>query len=166
MDVTRTSTTKDSNKLQVNHSPVSRIDDNHQPPPLHDISDAEDTQLHRNLTELETIKSHLKTKNNEIVLLNMEIKSACTVIGLLQHRISELEQKYGNDRDCEAATIVPTPPHCLLLGDTNFRRVIRSDLDENCSVKTISKANMDLLRSWASEKLQTIPSECILYGGL
>ncbi|KAK3890282.1 hypothetical protein Pcinc_005811 [Petrolisthes cinctipes] len=166
IDVNWTSLTDDSRILRVFNSPVSQNDDTHQLPHLHDISDAEETQLHRISKDLETIKSHLKTKDNEIELLNMEVKSAFTVIGLLQQRISELEQGNGNSRQCEVATNVPTPSFCLLLGDTNFRRVLRSDLDDNCSVKTIVKANMDLLRSWASEKLQAIPSECILYGGL
>ena len=94
-------------------------------------------QLHRIFKGLETIKSHLKIKNNEIELLNMEVKSAYTVIGFLQQRMSELEQKNGNSGQCEAATNAPTPSFCLLLGDTNFRRVLRSDLDDNCSAKTI-----------------------------
>lgn len=33
-------------------------------------------------------------------------------------------------------------------------------------MKTITKANIDLLRSWVSEQLHIIPSECIIYCGL
>ncbi|KAK4327143.1 hypothetical protein Pmani_002372 [Petrolisthes manimaculis] len=123
IDVTWTSLTDNSRILRVIDSPVSRNDDTHQPPHFHDISDTEETQLHRISKDLETIKSHLKTKDNEIELLNMEVKSAFTVIGLLQQRISELEQQNGNSRQCEVTTNVPTPSFCLLLGDTNFRRV-------------------------------------------
>ena len=41
-----------------------------------------------------------------------------------------------------------------------------SDLGENCSVKTINGANIDLLRSWITEHLSKTPTECILYCGI
>lgn len=166
LDIMRTPPTDDSRILRVDNSPVHRNDDAHQPPHLHDISDAEETQLRTIYKDIEAIKSHLKTKDNEIELLNMEVKSAYTVIELLQQRISELEQRNGNSGQRDEATNVPSPSFSLMLGDTNLRRVLRSDLGDNCSVKTIVKANMALLSSWVSENLQAIPSQCILYGGL
>ena len=54
----------------------------------------------------------------------------------------------------------PSPPHCLLLGHTNLFRVLRSNLGDTCSVRTIHGANVDQLRTWVSEKLDTTPTEC------
>ena len=59
-----------------------------------------------------------------------------------------------------------TSSQCLLLGDTNTRRVLCSDLDDKCIVKTVTHANTDLLRSWVTEKLQSVPSECVIIGGV
>lgn len=58
-----------------------------------------------------------------------------------------------------------TSSMCLLLRDTNTRRVLRSDLDDNCVAKTITHANIDLLRSWITEKLRNVPSESVILGG-
>lgn len=166
IDTSWTSLINGPRMLQMNDSLVSRNDDTEQPSHVRDTGDAEETQLRRIYKELTTIKSHLQIKDNEIELLSMEVKSVYTVIGLLQQRISDLEQRNKSTGQCEAATSVPAPSFRLLLGDSNFRRVLQSDLEENCSVKTIVKADMDLLGSWVSENLQSIPSECIIYGGM
>lgn len=63
------------------------------------------------------------------------------------------------------ATDILAPHKCLLLSDTNTQRVCSSDLGERCSVKTIARANMDLLRSWVEEEMQTVSSESIISCG-
>ncbi len=123
-------------------------------------------------TDVETIINKLKVKDDEIELLNVEIKTAYTLIDLLMKRVDELEKKETNKKESinrKANTqeeILAIPNKCLLLGDTNLRRVRQSDLGDNCSVKTIPEANIDLLRSWVCEQLHIIPSECIIYCGL
>lgn len=152
-DVTRTSPTDVSRILQGNESPLSRNDDTHQPPHLDDTNDANETLLRRISKDLETNKSNLKIKDNEFELLNIEVNSTYIVVGFLQQRVSEHEQKSGNSGQCETATNVSTPSFCPQLGDSNFRRVLWSDLDNDCSIKTIVKANMNLLSGWVSENL-------------
>lgn len=151
-----------------------------------------------NLTkDIVTIKSKLQTKDNEIELLNGEVKTAYTVIGLLQERISELEQqnRRTNEQQDTSITVEATPAHndlesgvhrdarlhgatfnanttavpeekkSLLLGDSNLQLVRTSDL-ENCSIRTIKEADVDLLRCWVSEKLNWSPTTCYIYAGL
>lgn len=111
--------------------------------------------------------SKLKTKNNEIELLNTEMKTAYLIIQLLQQRIKELEKenirKFIHHYTSTHTAISST---CLLLGDTNTRRVVPSDLGDNCVVKTVSLVNIDILRSWVNEKLFSVPSEFVLLGGV
>ncbi|KAK3889699.1 hypothetical protein Pcinc_006265 [Petrolisthes cinctipes] len=118
--------------------------------------------------DIENIKAKLHTKDLEIDLLNTEVKTAFETITALQQRVDDLEQKLcPNSREQpQAPNNNPLPPHCLLLGDINLRRVLRSDLDENCSVRTIHGSNFDLLRSWISEKLNWTPTECVIYSGI
>lgn len=54
----------------------------------------------------------------------------------------------------------------LLLGDANLRRVHRNDLANNCSIKTFHDANVDLLRSWVTEKMNQPPTTCVIYCGV
>ncbi len=132
----------------------------------------EGNQSQKIATDVETIINKLKVKDDEIELLNVEIKTAYTLIDLLMKRVDELEKKETNKVESfnrKANTqeeILATPNKCLLLGDTNLRKVRQSDLGDNCSVKTIPEANIDLLRSWVCEQLHIIPSECIIYCGL
>ena len=117
--------------------------------------------------DIETIMLKLHTKDTEIDLLNTEVKTAYTIIQHLQQRVSELELQVKNqDSQQEAIDHVATSSRCLLLGDSNVRRVLRSDLHENCSVKTVARANMDLLRCWVNEQLKATPGECEIYCGL
>ncbi|KAK3881614.1 hypothetical protein Pcinc_013960 [Petrolisthes cinctipes] len=111
--------------------------------------------------DIENIKAKLHTKDLEIGLLNTEVKTAFETITALQQRVDDLEQMLcPNSREQpQAPNNNPLPPHCLLLGDINLRRVLRSDLGENYSVTTIHGANLDLLRSWISEKLNWTPTE-------
>ena len=54
----------------------------------------------------------------------------------------------------------------LFLGDTNLKDVKSTDLGENCYIRTINGANIDLMRCWVTEKLNWSPSRCILYCGI
>lgn len=129
-----------------------------------DAEHKEDVNIHDVLRKVERITAMLETKDMEIELLNTEMKTAYHTIQQLQQRVQDLEKRSG-----ERCTHHITPaPHnsCLLLGDTNLRAIFNSDLDNSCTVKTIEGANMDLLRSWITDKLNKIPSTCIIYNGI
>lgn len=130
-----------------------------------DNGDTNESTLQKMSKNIETIMLKLLTKDTEIDLLNTEVKTAYTVIQHLQQRINELELQMRK-HDPQQLTEHVTTAKCLLLGDTNIRRVQRSDLQDNCSVKTVVRADMDLLRSWVKEKLKEIPNECVIYCGL
>ncbi|KAK3888014.1 hypothetical protein Pcinc_007897, partial [Petrolisthes cinctipes] len=107
------------------------IDDTHpSSPPHHDTYNQERKQLQAITTDIKTIMSKLEIIDTEIELLNTEVKSAYSIIQLLQPHISVLEQDNKSRRQ-DAATHTTTSFKCLLLGDTNTRRVFRSDLDDN-----------------------------------
>ncbi|KAK3876074.1 hypothetical protein Pcinc_019086 [Petrolisthes cinctipes] len=99
--------------------------------------------------DISTIMSKLETKDSEIELLNTEVKSAYSLIETLQQRICHLETRERRDDKHEDVTATTSSPsQCLLLGDTNLKHVRRTDLGDNCSVRTVTHANMDLLSSW------------------
>ncbi len=109
----------------------------------------EGNQSQKIATDFETILNKLKVKDDEIELLNVEIKTAYTLTDLLMILVGELERKGINKAESlirKASTqeeILVTPNKCLLLGDANLKRVRQSDLGDNCSVKTITKADVD-----------------------
>ncbi|MPC73072.1 hypothetical protein E2C01_067390 [Portunus trituberculatus] len=116
---------------------------NHDTPPsspLHhvDMCDQERKQLQDLTNDIKTIKAKLETKDTEIELLNTVVKTAYSIIQLLQQHISDLEQE-NKGRQHDAATRAATSSRCLLLGDTNTRRVLSSDLDGKCIVKTVTR---------------------------
>lgn len=127
-------------------------------------SDQEEVDMFEMARKIKMIMSKLETKDMEIDLLNTEMKTAYHTIELLQKRVIELEQQ--RDDHHSSSTIQSAPNNCLLLGDTNLRRILRSDLQNNCWVRTIMGASVDLLRSWVTEKLSQIPSECVIYCGI
>ena len=135
------------------------------PPQHHHISDQERKQLQNIQDDVKLIMSKLETKDYEIELLNTEVRTAYSTIQLLQQRIADLEREHKSRRQ-DAASDSSASTECLLLGDTNTRRVLRSDLGDKCTVKTVMHANIDLLRSWVYEKLQSVPSECVILGGV
>ena len=120
--------------------------------------------------DIQNIKSKLHTKDMEIELLNEEVKTAYETIKTLQHRVDDLERQLSStsrDQQPQPPSTTPSSPHCLLLGDTSLRRALRSDLGNNCSVKTIHGANMDLLPSWITEKLNNrTVAACVIYCGI
>lgn len=117
--------------------------------------------------KIETIMGKLQTKDMEIELLNEEVKVAYSKIGDLYQRISDLEKSVNNMRHSTANpnTTPSREERSLLLGDANLQRAAPSDL-ENCSIRTIKGANIDLMKCWVSEKMTWSPSSCFIYAGL
>ena len=66
----------------------------------------------------------------------------------------------------DASNTTPLPEGSLLLGDTNLSPIRRSDLHQQCFVRTIKEANIDLINCWVKEKLHLTPKACILYCGI
>ena len=119
--------------------------------------------LDKVLVELAEIKEILAKKDDEIVELNIMLKTAHVTINKLNDRVTNLENKITHQ-----SASAPEPRESektLLLGDGNLRNVRVSDLVENCSVRTIKDATMDLMKCWVNEKLDWTPSKCIIYCG-
>ncbi|KAK4321346.1 hypothetical protein Pmani_007827 [Petrolisthes manimaculis] len=166
---------------KVAHSPSTPSEATHTDPPPYEVMHSPPTTrvvAHTDLVQngvdmldinrkIESIISKLETKDMEIELLNTEVKTAYHTIELLQQRVTDLEQRCcGNDSHQPSVANSMSSNSCLLLGDTNLRPILLSDLHDNCFVRTIHDANMDLIKSWVTHKLDRIPSECILYSGI
>ena len=108
-------------------------------------------------------KVKMTRKDSEIEELNEMLKTAHVTINRLNDRITRLEDQIEQQN---ADTEMPTEEKTLLLGDDNLSEVRVSDLNEQCSVKSIKDINMDLLRCWVNERLDIIPTKCIIYCGL
>ena len=132
-----------------------------------DDQDADQPDLTVISRKIKALENKLTIKDMEMELLNTEMKSAFHTIEILQQRVNELEQQCKKTSDHITPPIRTAPPNkCLLLGDTNLTHVLPSDLQNNCWVRTIHGANMDLIRCWVTEKMSKIPSECIVYCGI
>ena len=98
----------------------------------------------------------------------MKSKTAYATIKSLQTRITHLEQVLQSSTSSEQPQTrrsTSPPAHSLLLGDGNLRQVHYNDLGNNCSVKTIKGANVDLLRCWITEVMNQPPTTCVIYYG-
>ena len=127
-------------------------------------SDPQTMDLLRSICqELDDIKGNMAKKDSEIEELNEMLKKAHVTINRLNDRITTLEDQIVHQN---ADTEMPTEEKTLLLGDDNLNKVRVSDLKEHCSVKSIKDINMDLLRCWVNERLDIIPTKCIIYCGL
>ena len=126
---------------------------------------------------LEELREGENIRDKEINDLKELLHSAQVTINKLSDRVSLLEEKVTlfqgtplshplNPFLQGSSSSRPKAEGTLLLGDTNLSPVRASDLSNNCSVRTIKGANIDLLKCWISEKLQWVPSNCILYCGL
>ena len=121
--------------------------------------------INRILKEMEEIKENLAAKDSEINELNLMLKSANVTINRLNDRISTLEERTQHQ---SASDIIPTPAKnesVLLIGDSNLNEIRLADLGENCKVKTIKDTTIDLTGCWIREKLDLVPSKCIIYCG-
>lgn len=123
------------------------------------------------LSDIIEIKDKLNVKDVEIRDLSEKLKVSNITIGRLNDRISMLEDQVRQGqlrRSAESTPSTESSPvvKTLILGDTNLSNITSSDLGEDCSVRTIKEANIDLIRCWVAEKLNWIPSRCILYCGI
>ena len=129
------------------------------------------------LDELEELRERVYTRDNEIEDLKELLKSAHVTINKLSDRVSSVEDQvnllHGASINQQVGPSLQgsessnsQPVGTLLLGDTNLSAVRASDLSSCCSIRTIKGANIDLVKCWISEKLQWVPSNCILYCGL
>ena len=92
------------------------------------------------------------------------LKTANVTINRLNDRISTLEEKLAyqsTTTDLSAGN-----EKTLILGDENLTELQRSDLNENCYVRTLTQTTMDLTKCWVREKLEWTPSKCIIYCGI
>ena len=121
--------------------------------------------LEKVLAELAEIKENMSQKEAEIDELNIMIKSAHVTINRLNDRITTLEEKLIHSDHTALPTVSVENEKILLLGDDNLYEVRISDLGEDCSVKSINDATIDLMKCWVNEKLEWIPSKCIMYCG-
>ena len=113
--------------------------------------------------ELQEIKKSMAQKDILIEELNDLLKNAHVTINRLNDRLTTLEEQVTNQPSPAAPVLCNKT---LLLGDDNLREVRLSDLEENCSVKTVNDTTMDLLKCWVSEKLEWVPDKCIIYCGM
>ncbi|KAK4307059.1 hypothetical protein Pmani_021151 [Petrolisthes manimaculis] len=112
---------------------------------------------------IEHILSKLETKDLEMELLATEVKTAYATIELLQKRVNELELK-NKEENIKPDSLPPN--NCLLLGDSNTQHVLRSDLGNNCTVRTINMSTFVKLRNWVTHNLTRLPSTCVINCGL
>ena len=96
--------------------------------PLHD--DITEMNIQEITKSIKTLMSKLEVKDKEIDLLNTEMKTAYATIELLQKRVTELEQKHINEEHQVSADNSTLPANSLLLGDTNLRHILCSDLEK------------------------------------
>ena len=130
----------------------------------HESQDQSQTDLLQNICqELENLKINMSRKDSQIEELNEMLKKAHVTINRLNDRITTLEDQIGQQN---SETETPREEKTLLLGDDNLNEVRISDLNENCSIKSIKDVNFDLMKCWVNEKLDVIPTKCIIYCGL
>ena len=125
-------------------------------------------------SEIRDMKLKMNTKDNEISELNELLKTAQVTINRLNDRLTTLEERVQRAEYHSLPTHTEsspnhsevTPVKTLLLGDTNLIDAQAADLEENCFMRTIKDANIDLMTCWVSEKLNWSPDKCILYCGI
>ena len=133
--------------------------------------------LHEAIMEIQDLKEKINMRDMEIEDLNALLKSSQVTINKLNDRLSLVEEQVKELKKATTAVQTkttlqdssnnpPLPEGTLLLGDTNFTTIRTSDLHNQCSVRTIKDANIDLMKCWVSERLHWAPKCCILYCGL
>ena len=127
------------------------------------------------LSDIRDIKEKLAVKDMEIDDLYEKLRKSQDIISRQQEEINHLDgeikrlrtsRKRGDEMTENQPSDIGQPTGTLLLGDANLSYITSSDLNNESSIRTISEANLDLLRSWVTEKLEWIPSRCIIYGGI
>ena len=130
-------------------------------------ADDSNLSLQKILSEVREIKEKLAIKDVEVDDLYEKLRIASNTISNLEEKISSLEDQARRGLG-QANANDPSPPTrtTLLLGDTNLSYIASSDLGQGCTIRTIKEANIDLMKSWITDKLDWIPARCILYGGI
>ena len=130
--------------------------------------------LQKILLDIRKINEKIEEKDTEIGDLKIKLRDAHVLIDELYGRISTLEEKIdlqqqGNKQnDSPTSESSPALPQekTLILGDGNLCRIVSSDLKNNCNIRTIDGANIDVINCWVTEKLNRNPTKCILYCGM
>lgn len=130
-------------------------------PVLQDVS-ASDT-INKILSEIVEIKEKLASKDLQIQELNIMLKTTHVTINRLNDRISTLEEQVRHPP--VIGSVSEDNEKIFLLGDENLDEVRLSDLGDNCSVRTIKDTTLDLAGCWVSERLDWMPTKCIIYCG-
>lgn len=159
---------------------IRLILDKHEATNSSSVLDSEDTsmnvlnnQIQSLISEFRDIKEKLAMKDIEIDDLYSKVRIANETINHLQDKIVTLENRIGEESDqgregdtnSGSPETPRTPKHTLLLGDENLSYVKPSDLGKQCSIRTISDADIHVFRAWISKKLTWTPSDCICYVG-
>ena len=133
--------------------------------------------LQKIISDINELKEKVMIKDTEIGELNDMLKTAYVTINKLSDRVTVLEdqvrqrgegnlQSPSHSTTYQSSSTNPRPPErTLLLGDTNLCFVRATDIGQDCSIRTIKDANVDLMKCWVEEKLNWTPTRCILYCG-
>ena len=121
--------------------------------------------------ELREMREILRVKDAEIEELNILVKTANVTINRLSDRVTTLEEKVKENEinNRESPRMLQSslaPEKTLFLGDSNLSDVISSDLHEDCLIRTLQGATLDLSRCWIREQLDWSPARCVLYCGI
>ena len=107
------------------------------------------------------VNNSLAEKEKEIDELKTKLFFAEETIKHLQETLQKRTGSHGYQSPLPAAQ----DGSILLIGDSSLKEVKSSDLQENVIIRTLPEANMSLLKSWITEKLDHSPNECIIYCG-
>lgn len=137
-----------------------------------DCNDEESSiSLQNILSELREMRDKLAEKDSEIEELNTMIKAAHVTINRLSDKVTTLEEKVKESELNAAESIIysqssSAPEQTLLIGDSNLEEILSSDLNKNCSIRTLQGATIDFANCWIKEDLDWTPSNCIIYCGV
>ena len=137
-----------------------------------DEDDETSVSLHNIFRELREMREILAKKDTKIEELNTAMISAQRTINGLSDCVTRLEDKVKENELSAAESSSHMlrsplmPERILILGDSTLSEVNSSDLGENCSIRTLQGATMDLARCWVKEELDWSPTKCVLYCGI
>lgn len=106
--------------------------------------------------------------NNTLVEREREIQELKTQVFLAEEKIKTLQEALQR-RDANTgglgSNLTSNERKTLLIGDSCLQAIKASDLKESVIIRTLPEANMSLIKSWITEKLEHPLSECIVYSG-
>ena len=158
------------------NSTTSTTTDGHVPQDEQEIGETPNPppSLRTVLSDIHEIKEKLAIKDTEIDDLYEKLRKSDDIISRQQETINYLQEviehltslETGEQQQQNNQPHRTNPTRTLLIGDSNMSSISPKDLTAESSIRTISDANIDLLRSWVNEKLNWIPARCIIYGGI